>query len=223
MAQSRPGKPARRASATAGAVEVAFSWVAPPEPQSMVGIRTPLLRRTVDGGVGGVGGVGDVGGAVAAGGARGGDGGRRGAAGGGSITHRLLSHTRKVEQRFECVQHGAAAPHAFPAPTQPAGEGGSAGGSQVKHLLCGTLGPQRLPGGGGAPLGHRGSVVQLLVVLAWGGFEWQQGDLSSGRHCCPFDWHAELSVRERRRARAGAMWRMVRRGIRDAEKSGKRR
>ena len=122
MAQSRPGKPARRASATAGAVDVAFSCVAPPEPQSMEGIRTPLLRRTVDGDVGGVD---DVGSAVAAG----------GATGGGSITHRLLSHTRKVEQRFERVQHGAAAPHAFPAPTQPAGEGGSAGGSHVKHLL----------------------------------------------------------------------------------------
>ena len=49
-----------------------------------------------------------------------------------------------------------------------------------------------------------------MVVLAWGGFEWQQGDLRSGRHCCPFDWHAELSVRERRRARAGKRWRMVR-------------
>ena len=47
-----------------------------------------------------------------------------------------------------------------------------------------------------------------MVVFAWGGFEWQQGDLRSGRHCCPFDWHAEPSERERRRAIDGARKRM---------------
>ena len=100
--------------------------------------------------------------------------------------------------------------HAFPAPTQPAGEGGGAGGSQVKHLLRGTCGPQRLPGMGGTPLGHIGSVVQLLVVLARGGFVWQQGAVRWW-HCWPVDWHASVSAREERTATVKARKRIARR------------